>query len=155
MLHKLAEELELPKLTFQVIRRTIATLAQKMGSSKDVQGFMRHETTDTTENIYQQILLPSVRATLTAIHAELSKKAEASPPPEPSTTLRTGTAADGSLQSEGSFQKDVLEMSRAIPEDMTHQVEAAPSKPVRGVILEFAPKLPPKGEKGGASKCLR
>jgi len=28
VLHKLAEELELPKLTFQVIRRTIATLAQ-------------------------------------------------------------------------------------------------------------------------------
>ena len=42
VLHKLAEELELPKLTFQVIRRTIATLAQKLGSSKDVQGFMRH-----------------------------------------------------------------------------------------------------------------
>lgn len=54
VLHKLAEELELPKLTFQVIRRTIATLAQKLGSSKDVQGFMRHETTDTTENVYMQ-----------------------------------------------------------------------------------------------------
>ncbi len=34
VLHKLAEELELPKLTFQVIRRTIATLAQKLGSSQ-------------------------------------------------------------------------------------------------------------------------
>jgi integrase len=29
VLHRLAEELELPKLTFQVIRRTIATLAQR------------------------------------------------------------------------------------------------------------------------------
>jgi hypothetical protein len=29
VLHKLAKDLELPKLTFQVIRRTIATLAQK------------------------------------------------------------------------------------------------------------------------------
>ncbi len=38
VLHKLAEELELPKLTFQVIRRTIATLAQKKGTVKDVQG---------------------------------------------------------------------------------------------------------------------
>ena len=31
VLHKLATELGLPKLTFQVIRRTIATLAQKKG----------------------------------------------------------------------------------------------------------------------------
>ena len=39
VLHKLARELELPKLTFQVIRRTIATLAQKKGAVKDVQVF--------------------------------------------------------------------------------------------------------------------
>ena len=38
VLHNLAEELGLPKLTFQVIRRTIATLAQKKGTVKDVQG---------------------------------------------------------------------------------------------------------------------
>jgi len=31
VLHRLADDLELPKLTFQVIRRTIATLAQKKG----------------------------------------------------------------------------------------------------------------------------
>ncbi len=36
VLHRLAEELELPKLTFQVIRRTIATLAQNKGTVKDV-----------------------------------------------------------------------------------------------------------------------
>jgi hypothetical protein len=42
VLHKLAKELELPKLTFQVIRRTIATPAQDMGALKDVQGMMRH-----------------------------------------------------------------------------------------------------------------
>ena len=42
VLHKLAAELELPKLTFQVIRRTIATLAQKKGTVKDVQGVLRH-----------------------------------------------------------------------------------------------------------------
>jgi hypothetical protein len=35
VLHKLAKDLELPKLTFQVIRRTIATLAQKKGTVKD------------------------------------------------------------------------------------------------------------------------
>ena len=42
VLHKLATELGLPKLTFQVIRRTIATLAQKKGTVKDLQGMMRH-----------------------------------------------------------------------------------------------------------------
>jgi hypothetical protein len=31
-LHKLADELELPKLTVHVIRRTITTLAQKKGT---------------------------------------------------------------------------------------------------------------------------
>jgi hypothetical protein len=97
VLHKLAEELELPKLTFQVIRRTIATLAQKLGSSKDVQGFMRHETTDTTENVYMQVLLPGVRTTLDAIHAELSKKAGASPAPEPPMTSRAGRATNSRM----------------------------------------------------------
>ena len=35
VLHKLATELGLPKLTFQVIRRTIATLAQRKRTVKD------------------------------------------------------------------------------------------------------------------------
>jgi hypothetical protein len=34
VLQKLAAEMELPKLTFQVIRRTIATLTQKKGTVK-------------------------------------------------------------------------------------------------------------------------
>ena len=34
VLHKLATELGLPKLTFQVIRRTIATLAQEERDSE-------------------------------------------------------------------------------------------------------------------------
>ena len=136
VLHKLAEELEFPKLTFQVIRRTIATLAQKLGSSKDVQGFMRHETTDTTENVYMQVLLPGVRKTLDAIHAELSKKAGTSPAPEPPMTPRTGKVA------KGSSRNAVLGMPMAITEDTTAQAAAVPAKPVRGVVLEFAPKLP-------------
>ena len=40
VLPRLAEELKLPKLTFQVIRRTIATLAQKKGGVKDIQGML-------------------------------------------------------------------------------------------------------------------
>jgi hypothetical protein len=48
VLHKAAREFHLPKLTFQVIRRTIANLAQKKGTIKDVQGVMRHSRTATT-----------------------------------------------------------------------------------------------------------
>ena len=141
VLHKLAEELEFPKLTFQVIRRTIATLAQKMGSSKDVQGFMRHETTDTTENVYMQVLLPGVRTTLDAIHAELSKKAGRAPEPEPPRTPRTAKATK-------SLAKDDLDRRpKAIAEDTTARAVASPAKHVLGVVLEFAPKLPTSGRR--------
>ena len=60
MLHKLARDLELPKLTFQVIRRTIATLAQKKGTVKDVQGVLRHSRTATTTDVYMQEIPASV-----------------------------------------------------------------------------------------------
>jgi integrase len=71
VLHKLAEKLKLPKLTFQVIRRTIATLAQKKGTVKDVQGMMRHSRVATTTDVYMQELPESVRATINSIHQEL------------------------------------------------------------------------------------
>ena len=135
VLHKLAEELELPKLTFQVIRRTIATLAQKLGSSKDVQGFMRHETTDTTENVYMQVLLPGVRTTLDAIHAELSKKAEASPAPEPPMTPAR------KRRRISSSRNDVLGMPTAIPEN-THR--AGRGSALRSQFVEWFWNLPPK-----------
>src|ERR1700691_2549816 len=74
VLHKLAKDLELPKLTFQVIRRTIATLAQKKGTVKDVQGVLRHSRTATTTAVYMQEIPESVQATVNSIHSELSTK---------------------------------------------------------------------------------
>lgn len=71
VLHRLARELELSKLTFQVIRRTIATLAQKKGTVKDVQGVLRHSRMATTTDVYMQEIPESVQATVNAIHAEL------------------------------------------------------------------------------------
>src|SRR5580700_3985512 len=76
VLHKLAKDLELPKLTFQVIRRTIATLAQKKGTVKDVQGLLRHSRAATTTDVYMQEILESVQATVNAINAELRVKRE-------------------------------------------------------------------------------
>jgi len=76
VLHKLAKDLELPKLTFQVIRRTIATLAQKKGTVKDVQGVLRHSRAATTTDVYMQEIPESVQATVNAINAELRVKPE-------------------------------------------------------------------------------
>ena len=76
VLHKLATDLELPKLTFQVIRRTIATLAQKKGTVKDVQGVLRHSRAATTTDVYMQEIPKSVRATVDSINAELRKQSK-------------------------------------------------------------------------------
>jgi len=71
VLKKLARELGLAKLNFQVLRRTIATLAQTKGSVKDVQGILGHSKADTTVNVYMQPIEESVKQTLEAIYAEL------------------------------------------------------------------------------------
>jgi integrase len=74
VLHKVAIDLGLPKLTFQVIRRSIATLAQRKGTVKDVQGLLRHSRTATTTDVYMQELPEGVAATVDAINRELRKK---------------------------------------------------------------------------------
>jgi integrase len=65
VLHKIATDCGLPKLTFQVIRRTIATLDKSKGHVKDIQGMMRHSKASTTTDIYMQSLEPDVRVAVT------------------------------------------------------------------------------------------
>lgn len=72
VLKKLAGELGLPKLNFQVLRRTIATLAQTKGTVKDVQGILGHAKADTTVNVYMQPIEEGVKLTLESIYAELT-----------------------------------------------------------------------------------
>lgn len=72
VLKKLAEELGLAKLNFQVLRRTTATLAQTKGSVKDVQGILGHTKADTTVNVYMQQIEEGVKQTLDAIYTELT-----------------------------------------------------------------------------------
>ena len=76
VLHKLAADLGLPKLTFQVIRRTIATLAQKKGTVKDVQGLLRHSRASTTTDVYMQEIPNSVQATVESINQELRNRSK-------------------------------------------------------------------------------
>ena len=106
VLHKLAEKLELPKLTFQVIRRTIATLAQKKGTVKDVQGILRHSRTATTTDVYMQELPEGVRATVNSIHKE----------------LKTGTGGGGAVATSRSTQS-TAKPAPAGPESETRVVE--------------------------------
>ena len=133
ILHKLAEELELPKLTFQVVRRTIATLAE--GHVKGIQGMMRHSQVSTTTNVYMQILQPAVRSTVDSIHKELSRKANVPTPPEQPAKVGTiGTPEDSSIE-------HVSAMAIAIQDNAADRIAEVFAKPVRGVVLEFATRM--------------
>jgi integrase len=71
VLAPLAKKLGLPKLNFQVLRRTMATLAQKKGSVKDIQAHLRHAKADTTANEYMQELPESVKQMVDSLYEEL------------------------------------------------------------------------------------
>ena len=109
MLHKLAKDLKLPKLTFQVIRRTIATLAQKKGTVKDVQGVLRHSRTATTTDVYMQEIPESVQATVNSINQELRKSSvektsRTTRKRAPATAAFIGKRSKKRVASEGVFQ---------------------------------------------------
>ena len=74
MLKPLTMKLGLAKLTFQVLRRRMATLAQTKGSINDVQGILGHSKADTTVNVYMQSIEDSVKRTQEAIYAELTAR---------------------------------------------------------------------------------
>jgi integrase len=105
VLHKLAKDLKLPKLTFQVIRRTIAILAQKKGTVKDVQGVLRHSRTATTTDIYMQEIPESVQATVNSISMELRKSQFGTlPKPVPTTATSRGKRSQRAAVAEGVMQ---------------------------------------------------
>jgi integrase len=82
VLNPLAESLDLPKLNFQVMRRTTATQAQSMGSVKDIQAHLRHAKADTTANEYMQELPESVKKMVGSVYAMLTKGGESQPASE-------------------------------------------------------------------------
>ncbi|MDE1178072.1 MAG: tyrosine-type recombinase/integrase [Edaphobacter sp.] len=138
VLHKIAEKLALPKLTFQVIRRSIATLGKSKGHVKDIQGMMRHSKASTTTDIYMQSLEPEVRTAINSIYGELVRSPSGWRPSDPA-------ASAGSGQTEA-LRDGVAEHSvREGDEVPTTQLSR---KPTRGVVLEFAAKMRPSW-KGG------
>ena len=74
VLKPLAEKLKVPKLNFQILRRTMATRAQRMGSVKDIQAHLRHSKADTTANEYMQELPGSVKQMVGSVYSMLTKK---------------------------------------------------------------------------------
>ncbi len=123
VLHKLARDLELPKLTFQVIRRTIATLAKDKGHVKDIQGMMRHSRLATTTEVYMQSLEDGVRSTVNSIHNELTGTGTWGSGPQPPTVAPADYAAS---------RRDSAVIANG---------GSVISKPVRGVVLEFATRM--------------
>jgi hypothetical protein len=138
VLHKLARELELPKLTFQVIRRTIATLGKTKGHPKDIQGLMRHTRLTTTMEIYMQSLEKDVRSAINSIHDELVVATGTEGPTSQQPALKSsrvlGRKADGKAIAK--------EQGRAMEQKNTQEgEEKQPSTPLRGKILQFAGKM--------------
>lgn len=61
----------IPNVNFQILRRTVATHAQNLGSLKDVQTILRHKKMETTQNVYVQVIEESVKETGIALAEKL------------------------------------------------------------------------------------
>jgi integrase len=133
VLHRLAEELDLPKLTFQVIRRTIATLGKTKGHVKDIQGMMRHSKASTTTDVYMQSLEPEVRSAINSIYDELMGNGTTGQAPQGPSGASAGSPSERNWTAQ--------QRTERLNETVSGQERAAEAKPVRGVILEFATKM--------------
>lgn len=131
VLHKLAKEVGLPKLTFQVIRRTIATLAKDKGHIKDIQGMMRHSRLATTAEVYMQSLESGVRSTIDSIDQELRGTGTRGG----TRKMSTDAAASHSSLPDTDANSSAPKPQNGAPEEGTIK------RPVRGVILEFATNM--------------
>ena len=65
----------IPRLNFQILRRTFSTLAQHHGTVKDVQRQMRHAKPDVTAEVYMQPIPASVQKMVADMYAQLLKPA--------------------------------------------------------------------------------
>jgi hypothetical protein len=137
VLHGLAVKLGLPKLTFQVIRRTIATLAKDKGHVKDIQGMMRHSRVATTTDVYMQSLHEGVRSTVNSIHTELMG------------TGTLGRGRHGQKTSSGSRGSSAAGIITPKTKRKTAPERREKNLPrVRGKVLEFATKMRQSHDRG-------
>lgn len=71
VLKPIANGVGVPGLTFQALRRTFATLAQKHGNPKDVQTQIRHADPSLTLRVYTKQIPESVKEMVEALDKEL------------------------------------------------------------------------------------
>lgn len=74
VLNDLAERADIPKLNFQVLRRTVATHAQHLGSPKDIATILRHKQVETAQEHYMQVIEETVKKTGDRLAAKLLAK---------------------------------------------------------------------------------
>lgn len=67
-------EPRIPRVNFQILRRTYATHAATVGSLKSVQALMRHKKADVTANIYIQTITADVRETSEAMGRKMLQR---------------------------------------------------------------------------------
>ena len=78
VLQPIAEGVGVPGLTFQSLRRTFATLAQKHGLPKDLQTQIRHADPAMTLRVYAKQIPESVAAMVEALDREIGNGEEPS-----------------------------------------------------------------------------
>jgi integrase len=74
VLADLAKRAGIPRLNFQILRRTVATHAQHLGSPKDIATLMRHKKVETSQQHYIQAIEETVKATGELLAAKMLQK---------------------------------------------------------------------------------
>jgi integrase len=72
VLAEIAKRAEVPRVNFQIIRRSVGTWVNALGSMKDAQAVLRHKKMETTANVYAQAVDETVRNTLDKLDAKLN-----------------------------------------------------------------------------------
>jgi len=74
ILSPLAKQAGIKTLNFQILRRTVATHAQDLGSPKDISTIMRHRKVATAQDNYVQMIEASVKATAEKLATKMLAK---------------------------------------------------------------------------------
>jgi integrase len=74
ILDPLAKVASIPKVNFQILRRTVATHAQHLGSPKDISVIMRHRKIETSQQHYIQSIEATVKQTTERLAAKMLTK---------------------------------------------------------------------------------
>jgi integrase len=74
ILTPLAKMAGIPRLNFQILRRTVATHAQSLGSPRDIASILRHKKVETAQQHYIQVIDETVKETTEKLSAKMLTK---------------------------------------------------------------------------------